>query len=100
MPNTQGHRLNSKYVMTRVGGEAVVAPICDSTADMGQIMSINATGAKILDCLKQGMTDSQTADYMVKQYPDAKPEIVRTGVSRFIDEMLDKGILEPEDDSM
>ena len=99
MPNTpKVHRLNAKYVMTKVGGEAVVAPICDSTVDMGQIMSVNATGARILDCLKEGMTDIQVAESFIRQYPNAKPEIVRESVGRFIDEMVDKGILEPEDD--
>lgn len=80
--------------MTRLGGEAVVAPICDSTVDMGQIMSLNATGADVLEGIENGLAEEDIVAKMVKRNPETPEDVVRNGVKSFIDQMVEMGLVE------
>lgn len=80
--------------MTRLGGEAVVAPICDSTVDMGQIMSLNATGADVLEGIENGLCEEEIVAKMTKRNPETPEDVVRNGVKGFIDQMVEMGLVE------
>ncbi len=101
MHNTK-HRLAPRYIMTRVGGEAVVAPVCDSTADMGQIMSLNATGADILEAIQKGLSQQEVVNQMVASNPNTDKDVISESVAKFISQMIDMGLIElsPDDDDV
>lgn len=80
--------------MTRIGGEAVVAPICDSTADMGKLKALNATGADILECVQRGLTMGQIVDRLMADYGAGDRNQVEKDVAEFIGQMVDAGYVE------
>lgn len=80
--------------MTRVGGEAVVAPICDSTADMGKLKALNATGADIMECVQRGLSVRQIVDRLVSDYGADDRGQVEKDVEEFIGQMVDAGYVE------
>lgn len=80
--------------MTRIGGEAVVAPICDSTADMGKLKALNATGADILECVQKGLTVRQIVDRLMTDYDTDDRGKVEKDVAEFIGQMVDAGYVE------
>lgn len=88
------YKLCPRFVMTRLGGEAVVAPICDSTVDMGQIMSLNATGADVLEGIENGLAEEEIVAKMTKRNPETPEDVVRNGVKSFIDQMVEMGLVE------
>lgn len=89
-----GYKLCPRFVMTRLGGEAVVAPICDSTVDMGQIMSLNSTGADVLEGIEKGLSEEEIVAKMAKRSPETSVDVVRDGVKGFIDQMVEMGLIE------
>lgn len=80
--------------MTRIGGEAVVAPICDSTADMGKLKALNSTGADILECVQRGMDAKAIVNRLMADYGTEDRTQVEKDVAEFIGQMVDAGYVE------
>lgn len=90
----KSYRLRAKFVMTRIGGEAVVAPICDSTADMGKLKALNPTGADILECVQRGMDIEKIVDRLMADYGMGDRGLVEKDVTEFIGQMVAAGYVE------
>lgn len=86
--------MTDRYVMARVGTEAVLAPVSASTADMSKITSVNSTGAEILDLLMAGHDFGGTVAKLVEMYGEENRKAVEDDARAFVGKMLSQGVIE------
>ncbi len=88
------YRILPTFVMTRMADEAVIAPICDSTVEMGKLLSLNQTGADIMDGLRRGQSVGDIVRHILDTYDDSEAQKVEQDVEEFIREMVKRGYVE------
>lgn len=88
------YRILPTFVMTRMADEAVIAPICDSTVEMGKLLSLNPTGADIMDGLRNGRSVGDIVRHILDTYDDSEAQKVEQDVEEFIREMVKRGYVE------
>ncbi len=88
------YRILPTFVMTRMADEAVIAPICESTVEMGKLLSLNPTGADIMDGLRNGQSVSDIVRHILDTYDDSEAQKVEQDVEDFIREMMKRGYVE------
>lgn len=88
------YRIRPTFVMTRMAEEAVIAPICDSTVEMGKLLSLNRTGADIMDGLREGLDTDDIVRHILDTYDDSDAPSVEKDVEDFIREMERRGYVE------
>lgn len=81
--------------MSHVGAETVLAPVSDSTADMGQLVTINPTGADILDGIREGRDFGGIVNKIMMLYEVADRQSVEGDVAKFINRMTERGVVAP-----
>lgn len=87
--------LTDRFIMARVGDEAVLARVSASAADLGSLTALNRTGAAILDALKEGCDVGGAVERLVDRYGEESREAVERDARAFIGQMLSQGVIEP-----
>lgn len=76
-----------------------MAPICDSTVEMGKLLSLNPTGADIMDGLRKGLSAGDIARHILDTYDGCDATVVERDVDDFIREMERRGFVEEVKDN-
>ena len=93
--NSDRFGLTDRFVMSHVGAETVLAPVSDSTADMGQLVTINPTGADILDGIREGLDFGGIVNKIMMLYEVSDRQSVEGDVAKFINRMTERGVVAP-----
>lgn len=87
-------RLKSDNFVTRkVGDEMVLVPLVKSVADMTRVITLNETGAAILELLDGEMTLNQVSTKLFESF-DVEMSVLQGDLEKFISEAIEKEIIE------
>jgi len=80
-------------VVRKVGNEMVIVPLVNSVADMTRVLTLNETGAAIIEALDGQRTISQVEAQLISVF-DVESDILAADLQNFILDALAKGIIE------
>lgn len=86
-------RLNENFVIREMAGITVLLPL---TGDFQGIMAVNPVGARILELLRDGVTEEQPLFQALCREYDAPEEEIIQDASMFLSELRKNGILKDE----
>jgi hypothetical protein len=81
------------FMLQTVGGQDLLVPLGAKVVDMNALFTLNTTGRLIWELLAV----DHSVDYLVAEIAaqfDVDPEIARTDVQAFLDNLLGLGLLE------
>lgn len=84
---------SERVVTRRVGNEMVIVPLVNSVADMTKVLTLNETGAAIIEALDGQRTISQVEAQLISVF-DVESDILAADLQNFINDALSKGIIE------
>ncbi len=84
---------SERVVTRRVGNEMVIVPLVNSVADMTRVLTLNETGAAIIEALDGQRTISQVEAQLISVF-DVQSDILAADLQNFILDALAKGIIE------
>lgn len=84
---------SEKVVVRKVGNEMVIVPLVNSVADMTKVLTLNETGAAIIEVLDGQHTISQVEEQLISVF-DVESDILAADLQNFILDALAKGIIE------
>lgn len=84
---------SEKVVVRKVGNEMVIVPLVNSVADMTKVLTLNETGAAIIEALDGQRTISQVEEQLISVF-DVESDILAADLQNFILDALAKGIIE------
>ena len=84
---------SEKVVVRKVGKEMVIVPLVNSVADMTKVLTLNETGAAIIEALDGQRTISQVEEQLISVF-DVQSDILAADLQNFINDALSKGIIE------
>lgn len=84
---------SEKVVVRKVGNEMVIVPLVNSVADMTKVLTLNETGAAIIEALDGQRTISQVEAQLISVF-DVQSDILAADLQNFILDALAKGIIE------
>lgn len=84
---------SERVVTRRVGNEMVIVPLVNSVADMTRVLTLNETGAAIIEALDGQRTISQVEAQLISVF-DVESDILAADLQNFILDALAKGIIE------
>jgi sulfur transfer complex TusBCD TusB component (DsrH family) len=84
---------SEKVVVRKVGNEMVIVPLVNSVADMTRVLTLNETGAAIIEALDGQRTISQVEEQLISVF-DVQSDILAADLQNFINDALSKGIIE------
>lgn len=84
---------SERVVTRRVGNEMVIVPLVNSVADMTKVLTLNETGAAIIEALDGQRTISQVEAQLISVF-DVQSDILAADLQNFILDALAKGIIE------
>lgn len=84
---------SEKVVVRKVGNEMVIVPLVNSVADMTRVLTLNETGAAIIEALDGQRTISQVEAQLISAF-DVESDILAADLQNFILDALAKGIIE------
>lgn len=84
---------SEKVVVRKVGNEMVIVPLVNSVADMTKVLTLNETGAAIIEALDGQRTISQVEAQLISVF-DVESDILAADLQNFILDALAKGIIE------
>ncbi len=84
---------NDTFVTRKVGDEMVLMPLVNSVADMTRVITLNETGAAILEALDGKNTLNQVVTQLFESY-DVDKEQLKADIIHFIDEAIEKQLIE------
>ncbi len=84
---------SEKVVVRKVGNEMVIVPLVNSVADMTRVLTLNETGAAIIEALDGQRTISQVEEQLISVF-DVESDILAADLQNFINDALSKGIIE------
>ena len=84
---------SEKVVVRKVGNEMVIVPLVNSVADMTKVLTLNETGAAIIEALDGQRTISQVEAQLISVF-DVQSDILAADLQNFINDALSKGIIE------
>lgn len=84
---------SEKVVVRKVGNEMVIVPLVNSVADMTRVLTLNETGAAIIEALDGQRTISQVEEQLISVF-DVESDILAADLQNFILDALAKGIIE------
>ncbi len=84
---------SERVVTRRVGNEMVIVPLVNSVADMTKVLTLNETGAAIIEALDGQRTISQVEAQLISVF-DVESDILAADLQNFILDALAKGIIE------
>lgn len=84
---------SEKVVVRKVGNEMVIVPLVNSVADMTRVLTLNETGAAIIEALDGQHTISQVEVQLISVF-DVESDILAADLQNFILDALAKGIIE------
>jgi sulfur transfer complex TusBCD TusB component (DsrH family) len=84
---------SEKVVVRKVGNEMVIVPLVNSVADMTKVLTLNETGAAIIEALDGQRTISQVEEQLISVF-DVQSDILAADLQNFINDALSKGIIE------
>ncbi|URW80058.1 PqqD family protein [Xiashengella succiniciproducens] len=84
---------SEKVVVRKVGNEMVIVPLVNSVADMTRVLTLNETGAAIIEALDGQRTISQVEAQLISVF-DVQSDILAADLQNFILDALAKGIIE------
>jgi len=84
---------SEKVVVRKVGNEMVIVPLVNSVADMTRVLTLNETGAAIIEALDGQRTISQVEAQLISVF-DVQSDILAADLQNFINDALSKGIIE------
>lgn len=82
-----------KVVVRKVGNEMVIVPLVNSVADMTRVLTLNETGAAIIEALDGQHTINQVEAQLISVF-DVESDILAADLQNFILDALAKGIIE------
>lgn len=71
----------------------VIVPLVNSVADMTRVLTLNETGAAIIEALDGQRTISQVEEQLISVF-DVESDILAADLQNFILDALAKGIIE------
>lgn len=80
-------------MVRKVGNEMVIVPLVNSVADMTKVLTLNETGAAIIEVLDGQHTISQVEEQLISVF-DVESDILAADLQNFILDALAKGIIE------
>jgi len=83
---------NPATVSRVIAGETLVVPICSGVGDMEAIYTFNALGAQLWDLLEQKLSAEDLVIWLT-QNCGVTPEVARTDVQIFVDDLKQTGLL-------
>lgn len=86
-------RLNENFVIREMAGITVLLPL---TGDFQGIMAVNPVGARILELLRDGVTEERLLFQALCREYDAPEEEIIQDACTFLAELRDNGILKEE----
>lgn len=84
---------SEKVVVRKVGNEMVIVPLVNSVADMTRVLTLNETGAAIIEALDGQRTINQVEEQLISVF-DVQSDILAADLQNFILDALAKGIIE------
>ena len=84
---------SEKVVVRKVGNEMVIVPLVNSVADMTRVLTLNETGAAIIEALDGQRTISQVEAQLISVF-DVESDMLAADLQNFILDALAKGIIE------
>lgn len=84
---------SEKVVVRKVGNEMVIVPLVNSVADMTRVLTLNETGAAIIEALDGQRTINQVEAQLISVF-DVESDILAADLQNFILDALAKGIIE------
>lgn len=84
---------SEKVVVRKVGNEMVIVPLVNSVADMTRVLTLNETGAAVIEALDGQRTISQVEAQLISVF-DVESDILAADLQNFILDALAKGIIE------
>lgn len=84
---------SERVVTRRVGNEMVIVPLVNSVADMTKVLTLNETGAAIIEALDGQHTINQVEEQLISVF-DVQSDILAADLQNFINDALSKGIIE------
>ncbi len=86
-------KLTPNIVVTQVADEAIVAPVSESIAQMDRLISLNRTGADIVEGVRQGKSVGQIVDQLTEAYEVDNRDEVLADVRKFLATLEEKGLV-------
>jgi hypothetical protein len=81
------------YVTREIAGETIAVPVRANVADLGAIYTFNEVGGAIWALLDSERDLTQIVESLAEQF-DIAPDQAREDVVRFIDTLLEAGLVE------
>ena len=85
-------KLKYDFVINNVAGETVAVSVGETEGRFNGYIKLNETGAFIFKALKKETTREEIISGLLKEYPDATPDLAAQSVDALI-EKLDKAEL-------
>jgi hypothetical protein len=87
---------NNTFVTRKVGDEMVIVPLVNSVADMTRVLTLNETGAEILEAL-DGKNTLNVVILKLLDVFDVNEEIFKKDIELFITEAVERRLIERVD---
>ena len=85
-------KLKDGFVLRSVGGHSIVVPVGAQMVDFNCMITLNETGAFLLQQLQGERTAQELTQALLAEY-DVEPATAEADVARFIEKLLDAELL-------
>lgn len=85
-------KIKDGFILKNIAANYVVVPVAEGNVNFNSMITTNDTGAFLWELLEKGATKEELIESVLKEY-DAEKDIVAADVEKFIDKLIDKGIL-------
>ncbi len=83
--------INENYILKKLGTEYMIIPLVDGGLNFNKLYNITETGAIIFNSLKEGKSNLEIVENLLKIY-DVDKQICLDDVNEFIEELRVRGI--------
>lgn len=85
-------KIKEGFLLRKVGESFVVIPVGGNSVDFSNVITLNATGAFVWQCLEQAMPRNEIIDAMIKEFAVDK-SIAERDIDIFIDRLEENDLL-------
>ncbi len=94
---TASYRKAGDYVTRKIASETIVVPIRAKAAELDFVYVLNEVGAAIWSLLDEGQAQAEIAAHIANDF-EVPPETARADVDRFLETLLQAGVVEAQAD--
>ena len=89
-------RITKEFVLREIAGDYIIIPTGKTVLDFNGLITLNEVGVSLWKMLQNEVTFDDLLQGVLDEY-DVEPAVAREDIQEFLDQLVNRGIIEAEE---